>query len=109
MEGFSPKHAALKANVLQDRKIYCLQAHLCIFQVGNFTGWGSKGVKAPAWLGRCSLESQWPTWATMTVSGIVPALCLPKRLWQCEIEGAAAREGEKGYAWVGGRFEHGGL
>ena len=45
----------------------------------------------------------------MTLCGIVPALCLPKRLWQSEIEGAAAREGEKGYAWVGGRFEHGGL
>ena len=105
MEGSSPKPSKCVTgpeNVLFARA----SVHL---PTRNFTGRGSEGVKVPAWLGRCSLESQWPTWATMTVSGIVAALCLPKRLWQCEIEGAAAREGEKGYAWVGGRFEHGGL
>ena len=26
-------------------KIYCLQAPLCIFRPGHFTGWGSEGVK----------------------------------------------------------------
>ena len=30
--------------MLQDREIYCLQARPCIFQPGNFTGWGSEGV-----------------------------------------------------------------
>ena len=32
--------------MLQDWKIYCLQAHLSIFQPGNVTGWSSEGVKA---------------------------------------------------------------
>ena len=40
------KHIALKVDVLQDRKIYCLKARPCIFQPGNFTGCGSEGVKA---------------------------------------------------------------
>ena len=31
--------------MLQDRKIYCLQARPCIFQPGNVTGWGGEGVK----------------------------------------------------------------
>ena len=30
--------------MLQDRKLYCLQAHPCIFVPGNFTGWGSEGI-----------------------------------------------------------------
>ena len=30
--------------MLQDRKIYCLQARLCSFQPGKFTGWVSEGV-----------------------------------------------------------------
>ena len=32
--------------MLQDRKIYGLQARRCIIviQAGNFTGWGSEGV-----------------------------------------------------------------
>ena len=38
------KTEALK-DVLWDRKIYCLQACPCIIQPGNFTGWGSEGVK----------------------------------------------------------------
>ena len=37
---------ALKVDVLQDRKIYCLQARPCIYQPGNFTGWAVKGLKA---------------------------------------------------------------
>ena len=45
MEGFSSKRIAL-IYMLQDRKIYCLQARPCIIQPGgNFTGWGSEGVK----------------------------------------------------------------
>ena len=45
MKGFSSNFIALKVDVLKDRKIYCLQAHPCIFQPGNFTGWGSERVK----------------------------------------------------------------
>ena len=30
--------------MLYERKTYCLQACLCIFQPGNFTGLGSEGV-----------------------------------------------------------------
>ena len=30
--------------MLQDQKIYCLQARPLIVQPGNFTGWGSEGV-----------------------------------------------------------------
>ena len=41
---FSSKHVALKVDVLQDRKIHCLQVCPCIFQPRNFTGWGSEGV-----------------------------------------------------------------
>ena len=41
---FHKKCIALKADVLQDWKIYCLQAHPCIFQSGSFPGWGSEGV-----------------------------------------------------------------
>ena len=37
MKGFSSKRRALKADALEDWKIYCLQARLCIFQPGNFT------------------------------------------------------------------------
>ena len=44
VKGFSSKCIALKADVLQDRKIYCLQACACIFQPGNLTGWGREGV-----------------------------------------------------------------
>ena len=45
MKGFSSKHVALKVDVLKDWKIYCFQAHPCIFQPRNFTGWGSERVK----------------------------------------------------------------
>ena len=44
MEGVSSKRIAFKVAVLQDWKMYCLQACLCIFQPGNFTGWVSEGV-----------------------------------------------------------------
>ena len=45
VKGFSSKRIALKADVLlQDRKIYCLQARPCLFQPGRFTGWGSEGI-----------------------------------------------------------------
>ena len=33
--------------MLYDLKLYCLQVCLCIIQPGNFTGWGSEGVKGP--------------------------------------------------------------
>ena len=33
--------------MLQDRKIQCLQARPYIIQPGNFTGWGSEGIKQP--------------------------------------------------------------
>ena len=45
VKGFSSKLTALKVDVIQARKMYCLQARPCIFQPGNFTGWGSEGVK----------------------------------------------------------------
>jgi len=45
VNGFSSDHTALKADVLLDRKIYCLQARPCIFQPENVTGRGSEGVK----------------------------------------------------------------
>ena len=45
MKGLSSKRIALKVDVLKDRKIYCLQARPCIFKPGNFTDWGSQGVK----------------------------------------------------------------
>ena len=45
MKGRSSKRVALKVDALQDRKIYCLHARPCIFQPGNFTGWGSERVK----------------------------------------------------------------
>ena len=45
MRGFSSKLIALKADVLQDREINCLQARPCIFRPGKFTGCGSEGVK----------------------------------------------------------------
>ena len=44
VKGVSSKRAALQADVSYDPKIYCVQACLCIFQPGNFTGWGSDGV-----------------------------------------------------------------
>ena len=33
-----------EVDVLQDQKLYCLH-DLCIFQPGNYRGWGSEGVK----------------------------------------------------------------
>ena len=45
MPGLSSKRRALKVDVLQDRKLYCLQARPYIFQPGHFTGWSSEGVK----------------------------------------------------------------
>ena len=45
MKGFSSKRIALKADMSQDRKIYCLQARPSIFRAGNFTGWGSEGLR----------------------------------------------------------------
>ena len=45
VKGFSSKRIALKVDVLQDRKIDCLQARPSIFQPGNFTGCGGEGVK----------------------------------------------------------------
>ena len=44
MTGFASKRIALKVDVLQEQKMYCLQAPPCIFQPGNFTGWGSEGI-----------------------------------------------------------------
>ena len=37
---------ALKADVLQDRNICCLQARPRIIQPGNCTRWGSEGVNS---------------------------------------------------------------
>ena len=45
MKGLSSKHIALKVDGLKDRKIYCLQARPCVFQHGNFRGWGRQWVK----------------------------------------------------------------
>ena len=45
VNGFSSKRIALKIDILQDRKIHCLQVRQCIFQPGSFTGWCSEGVK----------------------------------------------------------------
>ena len=44
-ERTSSKRLAWKVDVLKDRKTDGLQARPCIFQPGNFTGWGSDGVK----------------------------------------------------------------
>ena len=44
MKGFLSKRVALKVDVFQVRKIYCLQARPCIFQPGNFTGLGNERV-----------------------------------------------------------------
>ena len=43
----SSKRKLLKLDLLQDRKIDCLQVQACAcsFQPGNFTGWSSEGVK----------------------------------------------------------------
>ena len=38
-------HIALEVDGLKDRKIYRLKARPCICQPGNFTDWGSEGVK----------------------------------------------------------------
>ena len=38
----------MKVDVLQDRKIHCLQMRPYIFQPRNLTGWGSEGVKPAA-------------------------------------------------------------
>ena len=35
----------IESRLLKGRKIYCLQACLCIFHPGNLTGFGSEGVK----------------------------------------------------------------
>ena len=35
--------------VCRTEKLYCLQARPCIFQPGNFAGWGSERVKMPPW------------------------------------------------------------
>ena len=45
VKGFLSIRIVLKINVLQDRKIYPLQARPYIIHPGNFTGWGSEGVK----------------------------------------------------------------
>ena len=45
MKGFASKRIALKSDGLKDRKIYRLKARPCIFQPGNFTAWGSGGVR----------------------------------------------------------------
>ena len=46
--GFESKRIALNVVVLKDRKIYSLQARPCMFQSGNFRGWGSQGVNVPS-------------------------------------------------------------
>ena len=33
-----------ESGLLLDWKIHCLQARPCIFQPGNFNGWGNEGV-----------------------------------------------------------------
>ena len=38
------KRHTIESRLLEDWKIYCLQASRCIFQPGNFTGCGSEGV-----------------------------------------------------------------
>ena len=42
--GFSSIRLALKVDVLQDRKMYCLPAHPSIFQPGNVCGGAVKGL-----------------------------------------------------------------
>ena len=38
------KMVSIERRCVTNQKIYCLQAHVCTFQPGNFTGWGSEGV-----------------------------------------------------------------
>ena len=44
MKGVSSKRIAFSRRDIGP-EIHCLQARTCIFQAGNFTGWGSGGVK----------------------------------------------------------------
>ena len=39
---------SIESTCVIEQKICCLQAHLCIFQPRNFTGWGSERVKVPS-------------------------------------------------------------
>ena len=73
MKGFSSKHVTLKVDVPQDRKIYCLQVRPYIFQPGNFTGWGSEGVKT----------------TTITKHSRQPYHCLDKRKYYTALKAAA--------------------
>ena len=57
MKRFSSKHVALKVDVPQDRKIYCLQMRPYIFQPGNFPDWASDGVKTD---GSDLMRFEWP-------------------------------------------------
>ena len=61
VKGFSSERIALKVDVLKDRKLDCLQARRpCVFQPGNFTGWGSGGVKDQE-LRNSFCEPVWPS------------------------------------------------
>ena len=45
MKGFSLKHIAWKVDVTAAENVLFVGVHPCTFQPGNFTGWGSEGVK----------------------------------------------------------------
>ena len=45
MKGFSLKRIALKIDFIGPENILFAGVRPCIFQPGNFTGWGSEGVK----------------------------------------------------------------
>ena len=65
MKGFSSDFIALKVDVLQDWKIYCLQVRPCIFQPRNFTGWGSERVKLDTLLTEEELAEVEEGWAVV--------------------------------------------
>jgi len=46
-EWTSTKTHSTETDLLQDGKIYCLQACACFFEPGNLRDWGSEGVNVP--------------------------------------------------------------
>ena len=74
------KTCTLNVGVLQDQKIYCLQACPCIFQPGNFTGWAVKGLMQESfWWRLCSVRCRLHAWH-FCVKGLLPIKFKPSQL-----------------------------
>ena len=82
--------------MLQERKVYCLQARPCIFQPGNFTGWGSEGVNETLkWLSslptRCRSHSGGDSVAiglslSLSTISLLPPLPVPTKPYQVSVD-----------------------